>query len=71
MPTSFRPITSTITVFVEFMKRVRDMGLDERVFVFAGVGPLASGKTARWMRRNLPGIHIPEAIIDRLERASA
>jgi methylenetetrahydrofolate reductase (NADPH) len=59
-----------VPVFVEFMKRVRDMGLDERVFIIAGVGPLASAKTARWMRRNVPGIHIPEAIIDRLERAA-
>jgi methylenetetrahydrofolate reductase (NADPH) len=59
-----------VPVFVEFMKRVRDMGLDERVFILAGVGPLASAKTARWMRRNVPGIHIPEAIIDRLERAA-
>jgi methylenetetrahydrofolate reductase (NADH) len=59
-----------VPIFVEFMKRVRDMGLDERVFILAGVGPLASAKTARWMRRNVPGIHIPETIIDRLERAA-
>ena len=59
-----------VPVFAEFMKRVRDMGLDERVFILAGVGPLASAKTARWMRRNVPGVHIPEAIIDHLERAA-
>jgi len=59
-----------IPVFVEFMKRVRDMGLDERVFILAGVGPLASAKTARWMRNNVPGIHIPDAVIDRLEKAA-
>ena len=59
-----------VPIFVEFMKRVRDMGLDERVFILAGVGPLASAKTARWMRRNVPGIHIPETIIDRLEKAA-
>ena len=34
------------------------------------VGPLASAKTARWMRRNVPGIHIPESVIDRIERAA-
>jgi len=59
-----------VPVFAEFMKRVRDMGLDERVFILAGVGPLASAKTARWMRRNVPGVHIPEAIIDHLEKAA-
>jgi len=56
--------------FRDFMTRVRDMGLDEKVFILAGVGPLASAKTARWMRANVPGIHIPDTIIDRLEKAA-
>ncbi len=59
-----------VPVFVEFMKRVRDMGLHEKVFILAVVGPLASAKTARWMRNNVPGIHIPDAVIDRLEKAA-
>ncbi|MDX1716137.1 MAG: methylenetetrahydrofolate reductase, partial [Anderseniella sp.] len=58
-----------IEVFRRFMERVRDMGLDEKVFILAGVGPLASAKSARWMRNNVPGIHIPDAVIDRLEKA--
>ena len=53
-----------------FMDRVRDMGLDERCFVLAGVGPLASARTARWMRANVAGVHIPDAVIARLEGAS-
>jgi methylenetetrahydrofolate reductase (NADPH) len=57
-------------VFREFMKRVCDMGLDEKAFILAGVGPLASAKSARWMRNNVPGIHIPDAVIDRLEKAA-
>ena len=56
--------------FRTFMNQVRDMGLDKKVFILAGVGPLASAKTARWMRANVPGIHIPDTIIDRLERAA-
>ena len=52
------------------MARVRDLGLDRRVFILAGVGPLASAKAARWMRAHVPGIHIPDAVIDRLERAA-
>jgi methylenetetrahydrofolate reductase (NADPH) len=59
-----------LPVFVEFMKRVRDMGMHEKTFILAGVGPLASAKSARWMRNNVPGIHIPDAVIDRLERAA-
>jgi 5,10-methylenetetrahydrofolate reductase len=53
-----------------FMTVVRDMGLTEKVFVLVGVGPLASARTARWMRSNVPGVHIPEAVIDRLEGAA-
>ncbi len=58
-----------IEVFKDYMARVRDMGLNEKTFILAGVGPLASAKSARWMRSNVPGIHIPDAVIDRLERA--
>ncbi|MGI9465411.1 MAG: methylenetetrahydrofolate reductase [Aestuariivirgaceae bacterium] len=58
-----------IEIFKDYMKRVRDMGLHEKTFILAGVGPLASAKSARWMRSNVPGIHVPDAIIDRLERA--
>ncbi len=34
-----------------------------------GVGPLASAKTARWMRSSVPGVHIPDAIVERIEQA--
>ncbi|HUF87136.1 MAG TPA: methylenetetrahydrofolate reductase [Thermohalobaculum sp.] len=56
-------------LFERFMERVRDLGLDRRVYILAGVGPLASGKAARWMRSNVPGIHIPDSVIARLEGA--
>jgi 5,10-methylenetetrahydrofolate reductase len=54
----------------EYMKRVRDMGLDEQCFILIGVGPLASARTARWMRANVPGVHIPDHIIARIEGAT-
>ena len=56
-------------VFERFMARVRDLGLDRKVFILAGVGPLASPRAARWMRSNVPGIHIPDSVIERLERS--
>jgi methylenetetrahydrofolate reductase (NADPH) len=51
-----------------FMARVRDLGLHERVYILVGVGPLRSAGAARWMAANVPGVHIPEAVIERLER---
>ncbi|MEQ1497409.1 MAG: methylenetetrahydrofolate reductase [Novosphingobium sp.] len=52
-----------------FMARSRDLGLTERCYVLMGVGVLASAKTARWLRSAIPGVHIPEDIIHRLEQA--
>jgi methylenetetrahydrofolate reductase (NADPH) len=59
-----------VVLFKRFMDRVNDMGLAEKVYILAGVGPVASAKTARWMRANVPGIHIPDAVVDRLEKAA-
>jgi len=53
-----------------FMQQLRDLGLTEKCFVLAGVGPLASARAARWIRTNVPGIHIPDPIIARLEGAT-
>ncbi|MDW4549962.1 methylenetetrahydrofolate reductase [Defluviimonas sp. D31] len=58
-----------IPLFEKFMARVRDLGLDKKVYILPGVGPLASAKAARWMRSNVPGIHVPDALIDRMEKA--
>jgi 5,10-methylenetetrahydrofolate reductase len=52
-----------------FMVKVREQGLHEKCFILVGVGPLASARGARWMRGNVPGIHIPDSIIARLEGA--
>ena len=54
-------------LFEKFMSRARDLGLEKKVFILAGVGPLASAKAARWMRSNVPGIHIPDDVIKRME----
>ncbi len=58
-----------IDVLKSFMKRAVDMGLTERCFVLPGVGTLASARTAEWMRSNVPGVHIPDAVISRLKGA--
>ncbi|OJF91948.1 methylenetetrahydrofolate reductase [Pararhizobium antarcticum] len=58
-----------VPMFRTYMEKVRDLGLDEKCYILCGVGPLASAKTARWIRSNVPGIHIPDSIIARLEGA--
>jgi 5,10-methylenetetrahydrofolate reductase len=58
-----------MTLMRGFMARVRDLGLDRRCFILAGVGPLASARAAKWILANVPGVHIPDAVIARLEGA--
>lgn len=58
-----------VPMFRTYMERIRDLGYTENCFVMCGVGPLASAKTGRWIRTNVPGIHIPDAVIKRLEGA--
>jgi methylenetetrahydrofolate reductase (NADPH) len=53
-----------------YMRQARDLGLDKRCFILVGVGPLASARTAAWLRDNVPGVHIPDAIIKRLLEAN-
>jgi methylenetetrahydrofolate reductase (NADPH) len=50
------------------MSRVRDLGLHEKVFILVGVGPIRSEKAAEYMRENLPGVHIPEHLVERLRK---
>ena len=58
-----------VLMLKSYMDKVRDLGLDEQCFIMVGVGPLASARTAKWIRSNVPGIHIPDSIIARLEGA--
>jgi 5,10-methylenetetrahydrofolate reductase len=59
-----------LPMFRSFMRQARELGLTEKCFILAGVGPLASAKSARWIRANVPGIHIPDSVIARLEGAA-
>jgi 5,10-methylenetetrahydrofolate reductase len=58
-----------VPLLEEYMRRVRDLGLHEKCYILVGVGPLASARAAKWIRTNVPGIHIPDQVIARLEGA--
>jgi len=59
-----------LAMFETFMREVRSRGLNQRCHILAGVGPLPSLRTARWMRAHVPGVHIPEQVLHRLEQAA-
>ncbi len=52
--------------FREFMKRVVDSGLHEKCYILAGVTPMKSVGMARYMAKQVPGMDVPEPLIDRL-----
>lgn len=56
--------------FRRFMRMVVARGLHERVHVIAGVIPLRSHKAALFMKGNVPGMSVPDAVLDRLRRSS-
>jgi methylenetetrahydrofolate reductase (NADPH) len=59
-----------VAAFATWLARVRDLGLDERCYILAGVGPIRSHRALAHLA-TLPGVVIPEAIADRLAAASA
>lgn len=55
-----------VPIFARFMQQVRDLGLDERCHILAGVGPIRTPQVLEFML-DLPGVYIPDAVIKRLQ----
>src|SRR5881394_2032579 len=57
-----------IEVVKRYMARLREAGVDIPILI--GVAPIPSARSARWMREKLFGTIIPDAHIERLEKAA-
>lgn len=55
--------------FERWMEGVRKMGLHKKCYILAGVTPCKSLGAARYMSKNVPGMDVPQEIIDRMEAA--
>lgn len=55
--------------FGAWVEEARARGIFERLSVLAGVAVPSSAATARFMREHLPGVSVPDAVIERLEGA--
>lgn len=55
--------------FVSWMEKVREQGLHERAHILAGVLPIKSVEMARRMRSGIPGMRVPDELVERIERA--
>jgi len=56
--------------FKDYMEKVREMGLHEKTYILAGVGPLKSPGMAKYMRDQVPGLDVPDEIVDRMTSAT-
>lgn len=54
--------------FRAFMAQVVDLGLAEKVYILAGVGPFKSARQASYMATKVAGMEVPQALIDRMEK---
>jgi len=59
-----------IPAFKKYMQKVCELGLHEKVYILAGVGPLKSQGMAKYMKNNVPGILVPDELIDRMGHAA-
>ena len=59
-----------IDIVRRYVARLADEGITERLFILVGIAPLASARSARWIRDNLRGSIIPDQIVERLEAAA-
>ena len=55
--------------FRQYMEALQAHGITDRAYVLAGVAPIRSAKAACFMNQ-IPGIHIPQSTIERLENAT-
>jgi methylenetetrahydrofolate reductase (NADPH) len=53
-----------------YVSRLSEHGIPQRLHILIGLAPLASARSARWIRTHLFGSIIPDALIDRLEGAT-
>jgi methylenetetrahydrofolate reductase (NADPH) len=51
-----------------YVERLKETGVE--IFLLIGIAPLRSAGSARWMRKNLPGTIIADALVARMENAA-
>jgi methylenetetrahydrofolate reductase (NADPH) len=58
-----------VPMLEDFMRLVRERGLHQRAYFIVGVGTLGSAKALSWMANNVPGVHVPPALLARIAAA--
>jgi len=53
-----------------YAKRLVELGISPRLKMLIGISPIPSSRSARWMKEKLFGTIIPDAVIERLDKAA-
>ena len=56
--------------FIAWMDKVREQGLHDKAHILASVLPIKSVEMARRMRSGVPGMRLPDELVERIERAA-
>jgi methylenetetrahydrofolate reductase (NADPH) len=56
--------------FTAWMDLVREQGLHEKAYILAGIIPMKSAGMARYMKKYVAGLMIPDELVQRMEHAS-
>jgi 5,10-methylenetetrahydrofolate reductase len=59
-----------LTLLEDFMRAVCARGLHRQASIIVGVGTLSSAKALRWMAEHVPGVHVPQAVTERMAAAA-
>ncbi len=60
-----------VGAFRQWMAQVRDLGLHERCYILAGVGPISSLRALAHLEQGVPGVQVPDAVARRLRGVPA
>lgn len=63
-------IVYNLEKFSLWMEEVRKLGLHQKVYILAGVAPLKSVGMAKYMKNKVPGMDVPDEIVNRMEQAA-
>jgi methylenetetrahydrofolate reductase (NADPH) len=55
-----------LDIFRSWMQHIRDLGLDRKCYILAGVGPIKSVRALEHMRAEVPGMYVPDDVVRRL-----
>ncbi len=63
-------IVYNVEKFARWMELCQREGLTEKVSILAGVAPIKSVGMAKYMKNRVPGMDVPQEIVERMEKAS-